>query len=582
MAKSVSYIIQLRDRYSPSMRKINASTYLLEKRIKRASKQIEHFTKLGKKMKSFGGAMTARVTAPILALGTASAFSFGKLEKGIGNVFGLMDDNEIAQFGDDIKKAQQEAIKMGFSMEDTNNALFNAVSALGAGEQSMKAFQTAQKLAIAGNADLGVAIDGITSIVNAYGREMADVNEVANTFFSGQVKGKTDVAKLSSTIGQVAPIAKAAGVGYKELIATVSTLTLGGLSTEESVTSLKGALNSLLNPAEQAEKVLRKLKIPVGATEIRSMGLTETLRRLSEATAKYPDIITKAIPNIKGLTAVTALSEDKLKIMDETLIKINQDILKGTGLNDKYAKKMAELNIVMGQAKGSITILFQQIGQVLAPVLIRGAKLVKKLADKFTNLSPGMKKIIVITAAIVAGIGPLIAILGTLVIGMAAVKIAAAVLGITLTAAFGAFIIIPALVGAAIAFLIRFRKAIFNLKNMATVAAAALAGLLMIFFPIPGIIAGVISAITLLAAKLNVFKRAREAVQKMKEFFGGDTNVEVDNTGELKTVTSQTVTNQQQVDISGQIGVKAAPGTEITQATFNAPLGVNVAMAGAR
>lgn len=368
MAQSVEYIIQLRDRFSRTLDKFNRKMSGVKKKTREATKSMSDF-----------GFTTKRVLLGLGALATTSIITFARISQGLGNIKGLLTDLEFDTFGDEIESAQKEALKLGFKIDDVNKALFDNISALGASEKSIQVFNVAQKLAIAGNASLGVSVDGITSIVNAYGKDITDATEVANAFFSAQVKGKTTVAKLAANIGQVASIANTAGVGFKELLATISALTLGGLSTEESVTSLKGAINLLLSPTKEAGQILTALKVPFGVTQVRAVGLKKAFEKLTAAGEKYPDLIARAIPNVRAFTAVTSLSADKLKIIDEILTKINQDTANGTGLNKVYTDQLAQMAKQLSITKGSFTILFNAIGAGLAPSLLPVLKFIQAI-----------------------------------------------------------------------------------------------------------------------------------------------------------------------------------------------------------
>lgn len=400
----IKYIFKAIDNYSRVAK-------IVQRQTKKVRKSLERFAKTAQKV---GRTMSRNVTLPILAVGAASIFAFSNMEKGLQNVFTLLTKPELVKFGAQLEAAQIAAVKMGFSIQDSSKALFDNVSALGASEKSLEAFDAAQKLAIAGVTDLTVSVDGITSIVNAYGRETTDATEVANAFFSAQVKGKTTVEELATTIGRVAPIAKQAGVGFKELLATTSALTLGGLSTDIATTALRGTLSALVKPTKEAQKVLKKLGVPFGTTAIRAAGLAKTLQLLNIASEKYPDLLAQAIPNIRAFTGVTALSADKLVIIEETLTKINNDYRDGTGLNEAYTRQQLTLNRALKRMGGSLTIVGNQLGAVMAPTLIKVASALGKFSAWFEKLGPGTKKFIVIFGLIIATLGPLILILGQL------------------------------------------------------------------------------------------------------------------------------------------------------------------------
>jgi TP901 family phage tail tape measure protein len=381
--------------------------------------------KLAKNLNAAGKSMTRNLTVPLVAAGTAGVFAFAKLEKGLINTINLLEDREIEQFGDQLKSAQTEAIKMGFSISDVNKGLFDTISALGLSNNSLAAYKQAQVLAIAGNTNLAASVNGITSIVNAYGRATTNATEVSNALFSAQVKGKVTVEELASNIGKVAPMAKQAGVGFKEALAGLSAMTLGGLSAEISATALRATLQTLLKPTKESQKLLKQWGVPVGASGIKAAGLSKTLALVNKAMKENGDEFAKAFPNIRAFIGAATLTDDKLKILDDTVTKINQDIKNGTGLQKGYNRMIKTASQELARLKGRFTLLLNDLGQQLFPIL-------KKIIDNalipalkwFRALDPATKKWIVRIGVLVAALGPLLFIVGKLITTFIAVKVA--------------------------------------------------------------------------------------------------------------------------------------------------------------
>ena len=365
--------------------------------------------KFAKNLDKIGSSMTRKLTLPLIAMGTAGIYSFAKLESGLTNTLNLLSKDEISQWGGQLKDAQAKAIEMGFSIEDVNKGLFDNVSALGINNNAMASYKEAQKLAIAGNTTLSASINGITSIVNAYGRETTNSIEVSNALFSAQVKGKVTVEELANNIGKIAPIAKAAGIGFKDALAGLSAMTLGGLSAEESSTALRATLQALLKPTKETAKLLKGWGVPVGQSELAAAGLSKTLKALNNAMEIGGDKFSEAIPNLRAFIGAATLSDDKLKILDDTVIKMGNDIKNGTGLQEGYNRMLATASQELKQLKGKFTIILAQLGTELFPII-------KKVIDRgllpmiklFKSLSSGTKEWIVKLGLLLTVGGPLL------------------------------------------------------------------------------------------------------------------------------------------------------------------------------
>lgn len=346
--------------------------------------------------------------------------TFANLEKGIANTLTLLDTPQVAQFGETIKTQVNSAVaNMGFAIGDVNKAMFDTVSALGANQRAFNTFATAQRLAVGGVADLSVTTKGLTSVINAYGRETTKANDVAVAFFTAQKYGQVTVSELSSNIGKAAPIAKQLGISYQELLAAMSQLTLGGLSAELATTALRSTMVALYKPAAGAEKVLKKLGVPVGAVEIKAVGLVETLRRLNAAAKANPEAMGEMIPNIRALTGAGALGEKELNNLAMIIESIREETLKSADgldvLTKAVKKQQATADFAFKRMAGSLTIASAAIGEALAPALISLSKLIVKFAQYITNLSPKTKKWIaniLLTVTALTGLVAVVALTG--------------------------------------------------------------------------------------------------------------------------------------------------------------------------
>lgn len=525
MAFNVSYIYTLKDKFTPIANKIKTSTDNIGSSFKglqdRAKKLSDRLDKIGKNL-------SLKVTAPIVASGTAAALMFGKFEEGLGNTLTLLDSTAPEGFSKRLEKVAKSGIKAGYGIEDSTKALFDSVSALGAGDAAIQAFETAQILARGGAASLSVSVDGLTSVMNAYGKETTKASDVANAFFSAQKGGKTTVEALASNVGKVAPVAKAAGVEFKTLLATMAQLTLGGLSTEMASTGLRGAINSLTKPSKEAEKVMQQYGIASNATELQSQGLLKTLEKLSVLAKKNPNLIAQMIPEVEARTAIAALGEKEIGNLKNIIAGINNDISKGTGLTDAFAKKNAEMNATVARAAGNLKIMAITAGAIMAPAISKVANIIGIVSQKFTQFAqqnPKLAKLSLVLIGMVAVAGPLIVAAGMLASMFAAFSAAAAIVAAKI-----------ALVATAIAALIVFWDDL--MQGMQNVLE---------FWE-----GGFLNGIKTVASAIS------DLISSLSEFLFGSNELNVNANIQGPGVASRTLVNNARID--GQINVNAPPG----------------------
>jgi len=310
---------------------------------------------------------------------------FSEFEKTLTNVFTLLNKTDMDKYSEQMQKGSLDVVKMGFSVTDTNKALFDAVSAGVAAGNSIEFLKEASRLSIGGVTDLTVAVNGGTTMLNGFKLEATETKNVMDGFFTAQKYGKTTVSELSTQIGVAVPIAYQLGITYQELLSAVATLTLSGISTSESVTYLKAAMSNLLKPTAEAEKVLRKYNIPLGTTEVKAAGFSKTLEQLNNLFIKNPDAVSRAITSTEAITAVSALSGKGLEKYHEILLQVNNDIGEGSSLDQAYAKQKATLAHQMAELKAKTTVYAIELGTKLLPAIRSVIMLFSGLAKKLMN-----------------------------------------------------------------------------------------------------------------------------------------------------------------------------------------------------
>lgn len=99
---------------------------------------------------------------------------------------------------------------------DIAEDVYNAISAGQKTEDAVGFVGQAVKLAKGGFAETGQALDVMTTILNAYGKESSEAGAVADMLIQTQNKGKVTVAELSSVMGKIIPTANANNVALEQ------------------------------------------------------------------------------------------------------------------------------------------------------------------------------------------------------------------------------------------------------------------------------------------------------------------------------------------------------------------------------
>lgn len=254
------------------------------------------------------GAMAAAVTAAVA--------DFARLQTRMTDVGNLIGFNK-----DQVNEMTKELLELGktvpVSTMDLADSLFDVVSAGVPAARSIEFLGVASKLAVAGVTDTRVAVDGLTSVINAYGLEASDAQMISDKFFAAQQKGKTTIEELSSTVGRLAPLAAAAGVSIDDMFASVSALTTQGVATAEAVTSVRSAITAVIKPTSEAKKEAERLGLEFNQAALESKGLTGFLEDVVNATDGNNESLATLFGRVEAVNGVLALSQGEFKSLKD-------------------------------------------------------------------------------------------------------------------------------------------------------------------------------------------------------------------------------------------------------------------------
>ena len=195
------------------------------------------------------------------------------------------------------------------------------------------------KLAEAGFTSLETAVDGASTIINAYGLSLKETEKIANEFILTQNLGKTTVDELASSIGNVAPTAKGAGVAIEEVFSSLATTTAQGIATSESITGLKATLSAISKPSVEASKYAEELGIQFNNTAMKSKGFGTFLQDLYASVDGDASALYKLFGSVEAVNTVLSLtSEEGAKKYNSSLEQMEN----AAGTLDEAFSKMSD------------------------------------------------------------------------------------------------------------------------------------------------------------------------------------------------------------------------------------------------
>lgn len=373
-------------------------------------------SKFGSKMQSVGKSLTTRLTLPLAAAGAAAtkmAFDFDKSMTSIQALVGVTADR-VAEMGEAAKKM---AVDTGKSSKEAAEALFFITSAGLRGKEAMDVLEMSLKAAAVGLGETKTIADLSTSAMNAYGSESLSASDATDILTAAVREGKLEASALAGAMGGVIPLASNMGVSFDQVGAAMAAMSKTGTDAATGATQLTAILSSLKKPSAEAVDALDAMGLTTQGVQqsIREKGLLDTLIMLQEGLKQTGQDTTALFPNIRALKGVLDLTgaglDDNRKVFDA--------LTDSMGATDKAFEKTAKsASFKMTQGFNAMKESLMEVGQVImitiAPLIKRLGDLFTALSEKFKALSPQTKKLIVVLAGIAAALGPVIAIIGTL------------------------------------------------------------------------------------------------------------------------------------------------------------------------
>ena len=317
------------------------------------------------KAKVAGVAAGAAIAAGAVAVSAASVKMATDFEKSLREVNTLLGGSQ-KEFKDLEGDVLSFSKRMGISAKTTVPALYQAISA-GVPRQNVFEFmEVAAKTAIGGVTDLETAVDGLTSVVNAYGRDNLDVSDAADVLFTTVRLGKTTIEELSAAMFNVVPIAAATGVEFEQVAAGMSALTAQGVPTAQATTQLRAAIQSLTAPTKRQAALMQELGFEMNAARLQELGLAGAFKEVIAAAGGDLQVLRQLIGSVEAIQAVLALGGEQSAVFEDHLRQMEEAAGSTDAAFEEMQKSTARLWESMTATGERILI---QFGTALLPTV---------------------------------------------------------------------------------------------------------------------------------------------------------------------------------------------------------------------
>lgn len=337
----------------------------IEKENLKALKSTEKATKeMNKKLKDSFKDIEKIAKRTFITLGGIAGYSlkgFADYEYSIKKIQTISKDiyEKISS------KVRKMAYETGISSKELAQTLYDAVQVIQDDPNKYTFMETVSKLAKAGFAESSDAVNLLTSTMLSYGYAVKDAELLSSKFLVAQTRGNTTIKQLSDSLGTVMPMANQVNLSFEEMLATITTMTLGGIKTDQATTFLNNMLKELAKADTEVSKTFTKINNGIDFKNFLTMGGTvlEAIIKLEEEAKKGNKSLVDMFGNIRSTLGAGTLSnlaepfKDILKSISETTREHLNENFKGIN-NDTKSN--------LGRLKETLSQFSKEIGNRVA------------------------------------------------------------------------------------------------------------------------------------------------------------------------------------------------------------------------
>ena len=315
---------------------------------------------------------------------------FRSFEKAMADV-GTLLVNDQANVAKLTKEVDALVASMGLNAQDTVKGLYQIISSgVRDPAEAMELLTESSKLAIAGVTDLSTAANGSTAIMNAYKLQLQDITDIGDAMQQTVVLGRLRMENLSSAMSIAMPIAANLGIGYKDILAGTATMTKQAFTASESMTGLRSAIRSVLQPTKVMKQLFDKLGVSTGQELISNAGsLQNAFVEIREAAGGNILVLEEAIRRVEGFNALLALTGKNAKTAASDLLEIksatgavNQAVEVVNRTQQRWGDRSQAVFDSLKRDVGSFTSLFVKFKDIVVVKTAEALGVVESLREK--------------------------------------------------------------------------------------------------------------------------------------------------------------------------------------------------------
>nr|DAL61862.1 MAG TPA_asm: minor tail protein [Caudoviricetes sp.] len=384
---------------------------------------------LGEGITELGSSMTLGLTVPIVAAGGAATSVAANFDDAMSQVQGALGGASA-----DMDGLRNLALQLGadtvFSATESAQAMVELAKG-GLTEAQIKggALAASMDLAAAGQLNLADAAATTVQMMGSFGLGAVDATRIANALAGAANASSADVSDLTQAMSQCSAQASLAGWSLEDTAAALALFADHGVKGSDAGTSLKTMLQRLAAPTDQAAEAIAAYGLNIRDSNGKMKDISGIADELTGKLGGLSDAERDAaLQTIFGSDASRAAAI-LMQSGSEGLAKYIAATNDATAAETMANAQKGELSWALENMGGAIESASIAFGTALAPAITAVAGVIGNVAEAFASLPAGVQTGIAVVLALVAALGPLLMVIGSVVAALPAISEGFAVLG---------------------------------------------------------------------------------------------------------------------------------------------------------
>lgn len=368
--------------------------------------------RLGSQMSSVGSSLSL-LTAPLTAFGATGIKTAADFESAMTEISartGIVGE-ELQAIGDFAKEMGAATV---FSSQDAADAMLQMLTAGVSAGDAMELLPSVMEAAAASGESLGQSADMVTNIMAQFGLEASEAAGVVDTLARTAGASPAQIGQLGQSFTVVGGLARQFGLSVEDTSAVLGVFAQNGIRGAEAGTQLKSVLLNMNRQTDDVTEAWEQLGVSLYDSAGNMRDFETIIQEMDTAMDQLPieeqNRLMQTLGGSYGIAGISAL-RGSISIGD-----MRDSMAGAASASDVAAAQMdtfrQKVNSLMGSLQTLQIEIFQPLIEGSLKNLVSRAIEVVNAMSEWVRANPELTQQLVRVGALIAGIGPVLFVMG--------------------------------------------------------------------------------------------------------------------------------------------------------------------------